>query len=457
MGWLIRLFIVTVPLLLMSCAAPGTVKQLSVAQVGYFDTAISAVQSQSTDLIRTAEQVREQAEKNIEQDVENVKKKHQDLLTMPPSESSENRQATSDEALARVEEASRQAVKNRDQLNDDIASLKTRTQELQTYIAKMKEVQIVLDAYLQSEQAGDQVTQGLAQPSVQSLMESMDNLTPTLASRSSETDPPISGFEVTTDTPVDTSERSETTGGLQPTKPQPPAPQPPENRFLTENERKDIQRRLCVEADGIFGVSTRRAIREYQASTGVRPRSVPLRQLDMKQAAEVLELSRCPSQFRTYNEVWKLGSPDRVKALQTTLDQADGGLVSFSKPLSITGQLDAQTRDALKGFQKQVGIYPPDGLYTFETSTAIENIPQECLSPTYNFQKDDSSELLKNFWRPNNVVSLGCPKTPFWPNSCPVFGPVHITWECLRLLGFGWTGVQKGAMGCFGPIVKKMK
>ncbi len=58
-------------------------------------------------------------------------------------------------------------------------------------------------------------------------------------------------------------------------------------------------------------------------------------------------------------------------------------------------------------------------------------------------------------WYLGELVSsdIGCPKRRFWPNSCPVFWPGHITLECPRLLVLGSdTEVQKWArpIGCFG-------
>ncbi len=192
---ILRLSIIVIPLLSMACAAPVAVKQLSVAQIGYFDAAISAVEIQSEALVSAAEQIKKQAEEGIEQDVKDVRKISQDLLALLPSLPVEKRQDTADKALEKVEEASRKAMQSRERLNDDIEAIKAKTQELQDYIAKMKEVQVALDAYLQSEQAGEQVTQGLLkQPSVQNLIGSVSNLTPTLVSGLRDVQGLISGL-----------------------------------------------------------------------------------------------------------------------------------------------------------------------------------------------------------------------------------------------------------------------
>jgi uncharacterized protein YcfL len=64
-----QLIVLSIPLLLMACSTPTAVKQLSRAQLSYFDAALEAVQLQSEALLLVAEKIKAQAEQRIEQRV----------------------------------------------------------------------------------------------------------------------------------------------------------------------------------------------------------------------------------------------------------------------------------------------------------------------------------------------------------------------------------------------------
>lgn len=139
-------------------------------------------------------------------------------------------------------------------------------------------------------------------------------------------------------------------------------------RTLSEAQRKEIQRRLCVEEDGVFGPKTRRAIREYQALAG----ELPTGDVDEKQVARLRDLPECLRNFRTYYEFRQLSSLGAVRALQQRLNgAARSGFIALAEPLDLTDEFNQPTRDALKAFQMSSGLSQTDGLYSPETASAI--------------------------------------------------------------------------------------
>jgi predicted nuclease with TOPRIM domain len=183
-----RLLILFVPLLLLACGTPSAVKQLSLAQIGYFDTAIQAVVLQSEALLTAAESIKQQAEQQIDQSVQSIRDRQQTFLTetLPTLDETQRRSET-EERLKRLDEANRAAAESREKLSNDLEKIKAKTEELRTYIAKMKDVQVALDAYLQSEKVGEQVTQSiLKQPTVENLLGTVNGLVPKVKDTSKE-------------------------------------------------------------------------------------------------------------------------------------------------------------------------------------------------------------------------------------------------------------------------------
>jgi peptidoglycan hydrolase-like protein with peptidoglycan-binding domain len=395
-----QLIALSIPLLLMACSTPTAVKQLSRAQLSYFDAALEAVQLQSEALLLVAEKIKAQAEQRIEQRVQasSARLKTLAVTTLPTLDEAQRRAATK-RLFEDAEGINRVATASRARLANDLQALKAKTQELKAYIVKMKEVQLALDAYLQSAQAGEQVMQGvLKQPTVESLLAQVTSLIPKVTSITNEVQNLVGSSDVkveTTGLESPTPQPQSRKVATLPQPPKPPLPQPPEHAILSEEQRKAVQRRLCVEDDGIFGNSTRRAIREYQEADGTLTRSVPPGELDQEQARKVLQLPECPPQFRTYYEVRVLSQPGAVKKLQETLNRArENRIIAFLTPLGTTDALDDQTRDALKAVQNRCGIAPADGLYTAETANAVKSIQE------FTSQPDALTQKLQDFWKP---------------------------------------------------------
>lgn len=176
---LVWLTLVLIPPL-TGCSTPPEVKQLSVAQIKYFDTAIEAVRLQSEALIIAAERIQEQAEARItETEKQSLSRFERLAVDTIPSQTEDERKKTAEQMLEGVVKTNQASVNARQRLAEDLAAIKAKTQELEAYIAQMKEVQVALDAYLQSEQAGEQWLRGvLKQPSVQSLLATANDLLP---------------------------------------------------------------------------------------------------------------------------------------------------------------------------------------------------------------------------------------------------------------------------------------
>ncbi len=168
-GW----FIALIFLLIAGCATPAEVKQLSVKQAEYFDAAIEAVALQSKALITASEKLADIAKREIDQRAGENETLYVELLTKQPDE--DNIQQALSEMSVTVEKASIQKAK----LEDDLAQIKAKSEELKQYLIKMKEVHKALDAYVQSEKAGEKVVKDvLAQPSVNALLSTTGNLIP---------------------------------------------------------------------------------------------------------------------------------------------------------------------------------------------------------------------------------------------------------------------------------------
>jgi hypothetical protein len=167
-------------LLLMACATPPEVKQLSTAQIGYFDSAIEAVTLQSETLVLAAQNIADRAEKEIAaREAESVARLKNLVVETIPGQPVERRNSIADDMFKSLATISTKAAKSRAKLARDISTIRAKNDELQTYIARMKDVQIALDAYIQSEKAGEKVVQGVLKKSgVDSLLGDVNTLLP---------------------------------------------------------------------------------------------------------------------------------------------------------------------------------------------------------------------------------------------------------------------------------------
>lgn len=165
---------ITALILLTGCATPPQVKQLSVKQIDYFDAAIEAVSLQAEALILASEKLVDQSKIRIaEMQAENRRNLETLMLSGTLDEE------TAGEITKRLETTASEAEKSRGKLDQDLELIKQKSDELQEYLKKMKDVHVALDAYIQSEKAGEAVVNNiLNQPSVTSLLNKVTELTP---------------------------------------------------------------------------------------------------------------------------------------------------------------------------------------------------------------------------------------------------------------------------------------
>jgi hypothetical protein len=157
---------------LSACATPPEVKTLSTAQIGYFDAAIKTVQIQSDALLAAADIIQQQAQAANAQVLEGVRQRTSVALArLDPNQPEPQRTATARALLNSATEPEQAAIAEMARLQSVRDAIRNKTQELQMALQQMKEVQIALDSYLQSEQVGESVTTAiLGYPGVQNLL-----------------------------------------------------------------------------------------------------------------------------------------------------------------------------------------------------------------------------------------------------------------------------------------------
>lgn len=169
-----KLITVAFILLTAGCATPPEVKQLSIKQMDYFDSAMSAVSIQSEALIMATERLVVEAKSRIDAEERDNRSRLTALIQRGGLD-----QAQSEDLANRISDRSAQAVSAKEKLDSDLSSIRKKTEELNIYLSKMKEVHIAIDSYLQSEKAGEAVVNDvLNQPSVKSLLTNVNDLTP---------------------------------------------------------------------------------------------------------------------------------------------------------------------------------------------------------------------------------------------------------------------------------------
>jgi len=165
---------------LSACATPPEVKQLSTAQIQYFETAITAVATQSEALVLASTKIQKQAEQRIAKRAADSKAQLVTLLSdSNKGDSAAERKALAEKVLKASASSTQSAAAARAKLQQDLDAIKAKSEELGQYISTMKDVQIALDAYIQSEKAGEKiVTSVLEQPSVSHLITKVQKTIP---------------------------------------------------------------------------------------------------------------------------------------------------------------------------------------------------------------------------------------------------------------------------------------
>ena len=160
-------------LVLTSCGTPPEVKQLSLKQMEYFDYAIEGMNKQSEALVFAVEKLVRDAKEKIDS-TEAINKARFEKLVM-----GDLSQDVAKEVLSEVSETTKKAIDARAKLDSDLSAIKEKTELLKAYLVKMKEVHQALDAYIQSEKAGERVVNDILNyPSINALFETANKLIP---------------------------------------------------------------------------------------------------------------------------------------------------------------------------------------------------------------------------------------------------------------------------------------
>lgn len=177
-------------LILCGCATPTEIKQLSEQQVKYFDVAIEAVVKQSEALIIASEKLVEKSSEHIKKlEAESYiefEKAILDTITDPQF---------AKEIIKEIVETVQFSEEAKIKHNTDLEKIKQKTNEVREYLMKMKEVQVALDAYIQSEKVGEAVVGDILKlPSVDFLLNTVNELTPKIQNGLTEINTLITGL-----------------------------------------------------------------------------------------------------------------------------------------------------------------------------------------------------------------------------------------------------------------------
>lgn len=173
-----KLLLLVLLILLSGCATTPAVKQLSIKQMDYFDSAISAVSVQSEALIIATEKLVEEAKVRIDSEEQVARSRLTTLIRRGGLD-----QSQANTVATQISGLSFRTAASKKQLDDDLAALTAKTNELNTYLKKMKDVHIAIDSYVQSEKAGEKVVNDvLNQPSVKTMLAQVNELTPKIES-----------------------------------------------------------------------------------------------------------------------------------------------------------------------------------------------------------------------------------------------------------------------------------
>ncbi|MCK5924745.1 MAG: hypothetical protein KAG10_02515 [Methylococcales bacterium] len=153
-----KLFLLALVFVISGCATPLEVKQLSLKQLDYLTVLTDAVTIQSEGLVLIAEKLKQQSEGNMSCHQQNsIDRLNQLMTTTVDLTDMSERRALKQKILAQATEINKVTAASRQKLALDFKAIKIKTQQLQVYLKKIKEVQVVLNGYIQSQKAGEQL------------------------------------------------------------------------------------------------------------------------------------------------------------------------------------------------------------------------------------------------------------------------------------------------------------
>jgi hypothetical protein len=187
-GWRRAALAIALPALLGACGTPQEVKDLSAAQIAYFDAAVQAVRIESEALVFAATKIKEDAERRIEATRTSTLGDFENLAAGGFAKvPADRRDETAKKMVSDIAEIEQTAAESKASLAADLEAIRLKTEELTGYIEKMKQVQVVLDVYLQSEKVGESVSSSLlGRDSVQNALGTVNALLPRVADTANE-------------------------------------------------------------------------------------------------------------------------------------------------------------------------------------------------------------------------------------------------------------------------------
>lgn len=162
-------------IVLGGCATPEEVKTLSTKQLTYFDKSMEMVEIQSQALILASDKLATLATNNINaEQAEQEQGVVEDLIKPNNKLTKED----AEELLQSLASLKKDNDDSRAKVNKDLEAIKAKSAELKEYVATMKRLHLVLNAYIQSEKAGEAVLKAtFNEDSVKGLVSDVDKYT----------------------------------------------------------------------------------------------------------------------------------------------------------------------------------------------------------------------------------------------------------------------------------------
>ncbi len=171
---ILKLMSILIIITLTGCTSSSNspkVKQLSVKQIEYFDSAIEITALQSEALILATEKLIEQAKGRVDL-AEEIRKSSAEKAMQKSMSGKDAR-----EVAAKLSRVTMEAVENRRKLDENFEKITRKTRELNTYLQKMKEIQVAMDAYIVSEKSGEAVVENTYY-TIENMIRTVNEMTP---------------------------------------------------------------------------------------------------------------------------------------------------------------------------------------------------------------------------------------------------------------------------------------
>jgi len=151
------------------------VKQLSVKQIGYFDSAIEITTIQSEALILATEKLIAHAKDKVDlsEEIRNVSAEK----SMQKSLSGKDAR----ELASKLSKTTMEAMESRRKLDEYLEKITRKSKDLNIYLQKMKEIQVAMDAYIVSEKSGEAVVEN-SYYTIENMIRTVNEMTPKIKS-----------------------------------------------------------------------------------------------------------------------------------------------------------------------------------------------------------------------------------------------------------------------------------